>query len=415
MSLWMMALVLLAGCGIGGRSEPKTQGVPAGPETEASPTPLPASPASKVILMDGELVAASPSLALSFPGNVSGELLTLNAQVGQRIRAGELIATLDDGELRKAVEDARIALDRAIEDQVNAEADAEDTYRRQVDEAQKTYENELRQARQTLEAAQATLERAEMQPPTTSLAETKANLAEARSQEAQAYDDYKQSLDRPWEPQRIRDSLYTDWQLRIVDRELAELRLQDAQIALEVHYLELEAKAKDVENAEADLTAVKGEPVQREETLSYGRAVEDAERALADAEQALEDARLYAPKDGLIVSVDANVGAEVSSSTSIATLLDPKNLYFVTENLSERHVAQLRTGQPANITLRTYPDTVLAGVVDSVIPQSERTTDADARFAAYVRLTHETQTEDETDLDLLPGMTGRVEVITEQE
>ena len=273
----------------------------------------------------------------------------------------------------------------------------------------------MRQARQTLEAAQATLERAEMQPPTTSLAETKANLAEARSQEAQAYDDYKQSLDRPWEPQRIRDSLYTDWQLRIVDRELAELRLRDAQIALEVHYLELEAKAKDVENAEADLAAVKEEPVQREETLSYGRAVEDAERALVDAEQALEDARLYAPKDGLIVSVDANVGAEVSSSTSIATLLDPKNLYFVTENLSERHVAQLRTGQPANITLRTYPDTVLAGVVDSVIPQSERTTDADARFAAYIRLAHETQPEDETDLDLLPGMTGRVEVITEQE
>ena len=82
---------------------------------ETKPTPVPElPPASKVILMDGEMVAASPSLDLSFAGNVSAELLTLDATIGQRVREGDLIATLDDGDLQQAVVDAQLTLDRAI-------------------------------------------------------------------------------------------------------------------------------------------------------------------------------------------------------------------------------------------------------------------------------------------------------------
>jgi multidrug resistance efflux pump len=374
---------------------------------EAAPTPLPELPASKVILMDGELVAASPSLKLTFSGNVNAELLTLDATIGQRVQEGDLIATLDDGDLQQAVVDAQLTLDRAIEDRDKAVVDAEDQYQRQVEDAETKYERELLDAQRRLESAQTALERARMQPPTTSVAEAQANLVKALDMEAQAHDEYKKALDRPWEPQSIRDSLYKEWQARAKDRELAELRLQDAQIALQVYYFDLEQKQEDIADAGEDLARVEKDTVEREDTLAYERAVEDAERVLADAEEALEDVRLYAPFDGLVVSIDVNVGSEVSSGTPIVTLVNLEHLYFVTENLSERHMAQIRPGQEANITLRAYPDTVLGGQVDSMIPQ-EQVAGAEARFAAYIRL-------DETDLDLLPGMTGRVEVVTEEE
>ena len=86
------------------------------------------------------------------------------------------------------------------------------------------------------------------------------------------------------------------------------------------------------------------------------------------------------------------------------TLLNVTDMYFITENLSERHVAQIEMDQRANITLRTYPETVIAGTVAVIVPNEGRQTDADARFTAYIRL-------DPNQLDLLPGMTGRVEIV----
>jgi hypothetical protein len=58
--------------------------------------------------------------------------------------------------------------------------------------------------------------------------------------------------------------------------------------------------------------------------------------------------------------------------------------------------------------LRAYPDAVVNGQIDSVVPRSDQAPGDEARFAAYIRL-------DETSLDLLPHMTGRVEVRTDTE
>ena len=245
---------------------------------------------------------------------------------------------------------------------------------------------------------------------TTAVAEAKVDLARAKEREADTSDAYKQALDRPWEDQEIRDSLYEDWQVSIVDRELAQLRLADAQLALEVHGYDLVARKKDVEYAAADLERVEKDPVDRahvdkEVNLALRRAVEDAQAALTEVREDLEDAQLYAPWDALVLSLETSIGASVGSGTPVVTLLNLEDLYFATQNLSERHIAQLRRGQRAEITLRAYPDVILGGTVDVVLPQTERTSDTDAAFVAYIR-------PDESELDLLPEMTGRVEVIT---
>lgn len=435
--LWIGVLLIaltwgalaMGGCGRqavqvdGERVAPET----ASQETSAARLPAtadqtPAPAASDVILMDGELVSAYPALPLAFTENASGRLRALHVALGQRVAEGDLLAALDDTELRKAVEKARLDLKRALEDEAKGQADIETNYERQSEDAQRTYDRalrdaertyarELEDARRALAQAERDLERAALQPPTTALTEAEAELARALEREAEAADSYKQALDRPWEPQEIRDSLYKDWQARIVDRELAQLRLEDAQVALRVHRLDLAAKQKAVENARADLARVEQDPVDprkevdKEVNRTYERAVEDARLKLAEAETDLENARLVAPWNGLVLSLEAGVGSRVGAGQAVLKLLNVEALRFVTQNLSERHVAQLAPGQRAEITLRAYPDQVVAGTVEVILPKLERASDADARFVAYIRL-------DETALDLLPGMTGRVEVIT---
>jgi len=405
----LLCTALLAGCSIGPRGAAQIEPPASTPEAAGTATPVPALPAGNTILMDGALASAAPELKLAFPGNASGDLLALHVHVGQRVEAGDPIAAIDDGELQRAVTDAQRALERATEDRDRAQADAQETYQQQVEDAQAQYEEEQRQAERTLADAQNALQRTQMQPPTTSLAEAQVDLRRAIGAEAEAEDDYKQALDRPWEPQSVRDTLYKQWQERITDRGLAERRLKDAQDALDAYAIDLEAKKEDVAQAEEDLARVELEEVEQPAVdASYARAVQDAERQLAEAQDALADAELRAPWAGLVTSIDAAVGDSIGANVPIVTLVDVAQLYFVTDNLSERHVAQLRPGQPAAITLRAYPDTVVDGQIDSVVPRSGQAQGDEARFAAYIRL-------EETSLALLPGMTGRVEVQTDTE
>jgi multidrug efflux pump subunit AcrA (membrane-fusion protein) len=425
----MMTLVLVvalaAGC-VGAKStEPEKAPIPADDSSLEEPTPIAAvRSAGNVVLMDGELVTVYPSLRLAFSGNISAQVKTLDVEIGQRVKAGDLIAVLDDAELNQAVIDAELALERAQEDLAQAEQDAEENYRDAIEDAQdkydqeredsqEQYDRELKDAEQALENAQSALQRAKMQPPTLAVEEAKVNLDRALDAEADAEDNYKQALDRPWENQSIRDSYFEEWQTRIVDRQLSELRYQDALLSFDVYRFDLGTKERDVRRAEETLDKVELDTVEMDEVdkeddfTTYERAIEDAEERLADAQNDLQDVYLYAPWNGLITSIDTSVGATISSGTAVVTLLNVDELYFVTENLSERHVAQLQTGQQANITLRTFPETIITGKVEVIVPNEERQTDADARFTAYIRL-------DPSELDLLPGMTGRVEIVTDQ-
>lgn len=417
----VLACTLIAGCAGVNQAGPAATLIPEASGGE-QPTPgVAVQSVGNVILMDGELVADYPSLHLAFPGSVTARVLKLDAEIGQRVKSGDLIAVLDDTDLKQAVGDAQLALDRAQEDLILAQEDAEeqyqdaledaqDKYDQELENAQDQYDRELEDAEQALENAQSALQRARMQPPTLSVEEAKINLDRALDTEAKAEDNYKQALDRPWEKQSIRDSYFEEWQNRIVDRQLAELRYQDALISLDVYNMDLRVKERDVQRAEKKLGDVEMDEIEMDEVkkqddfTTYERAIEDAQKRLDEAQQDLEDIYLYAPWNGLVTSIDTNVGAMVSSGTSIVTLLNVTDLYFITENLSERHVAQIEAGQQANITLRTYPETVITGKVEVIVPNEAHQTDADARFTAYIRL-------DPAQVDLLPGMTGRVEIV----
>ena len=115
------------------------------------------------------------------------------------------------------------------------------------------------------------------------------------------------------------------------------------------------------------------------------------------------------PSPGSIVTVtlEATVSRAVSNS---APKTDATDLRFVTTNLDERHAALLRPGQAADIVLRFYPDTAIAGEVDVVLPRAAGAAGAaQARFVAHFRLV------DTRGLALLPGMTGRAEITIEAE
>ncbi len=382
-----LGMVALTGCG---QTEQTVMLNPTqtGPENlTGEPTPPP-MPEGKTVVADGQLESPYPSLALSFGGGVSGQVLTITAKPGDVVRAGELLAELDDADLRRAVEDAELALDRAIVDR---------------DRALEQWKQDLADAEQSLAGAERALTTAQLEYSETSLEEARTSLEWAQKAEHDREWEYNQAL-TAWPP-RPADAYYDAWQRAIRDRELTEMRLADAQDAHRATYLGLEAREADVIQAERKLDVLRDgiEP-------AYQRAIEDAEQALVQAQEALVHAHLVAPWEAILLSVNVAPKAAVGVGTPIVTLLSIQDgLRFVTQDLSEQHIADVYPGQRAVVTLRTFPESPLEGVVEAVVPQvGETAAEANARFTVYVTLE---QTEG---LRLLPGLTGRAEIYTEE-
>ncbi|MCP4538914.1 MAG: HlyD family efflux transporter periplasmic adaptor subunit [Chloroflexi bacterium] len=335
----------------------------------------------KTVAADGQLSSIYPSMGLVFGGGVSGRVLTITVRPGDVVQAGDLVALLDETNLQRAVDDAQLALDRATADRVQARTQ---------------WERDVADAEQSLLEAQRALTTAQLQYTDTSLEESRTQLEYARQAEADTKKEYEDAQNIGF---RIHLDPYHDaWQHAIRDRELAEMRLTDTENAHSADYLSLGTYEENVAQAERAVAALEAGIAP-----SYEHAVEDAERTLAQVQEDLPHARLTAPRAAIVLSVDVAPEATIGVGTPIVTLLDVEDgLLFITQKLGEQHAADVDVGQRAVVTLRAFPNESLEGTVEAVVPQNE-TAAADAHFTVFVRLSS-------TNLRLLPGLTGRVEI-----
>jgi multidrug efflux pump subunit AcrA (membrane-fusion protein) len=378
--------IMLAGCtGV----QQGVVGEPTEADAGADPTPyptLPPAPSGKAVAADGKLASPYPSVEMGFGGEVSGQVLSIEVQAGDVVAAGDLLATLDDTELRRAVNEAQLTLDRAIADR---------------DDALAQWDKDVADTEKTLADAKRELSIARLDLSDTDLEDARLSLKWAQRSEADRKDEYEKARVQ-WPPIPI-DEQRAAWERAIDDRLMAEKRLTDAEEAYTVEKLKLQGLEADVAQAERDLAALDGGI-----EASYDRDIEDARIELAQAQEDLAHARIVAPWAAIVLSADAVSGADVDASTPIVTLLNVEDgLRFVTQDLSEQHVADVYPGQRAVVTLRTFASEPLEGTVEAVVPQVDETDEeeGDARFTISVRLPA-------TDMRLLPGLTGRVEIYT---
>jgi HlyD family secretion protein len=139
--------------------------------------------------------------------------------------------------------------------------------------------------------------------------------------------------------------------------------------------------------------------------------VDRAQAAIGETKAALDKTVLYAPFDGILASVDVEVGEWVTPAPPavpvppVLDLIDPTSIY-ISAPMDEVDSAKILTGQSARISLDPYPGKQFSGKVVQVAPfvedreEQNRTVDVeveldDTRFATT----------------LLPGTSADVELI----
>jgi len=401
--LLAMMLGLLVGCA----QEPAEVGPNTTPTPEKITAPSPAPvPAGVTILADGVVQLVQPALPLAF--ETGGKLLAVHVQAGDRVQAGDLIATLDDEALQEAVTSAELAVAQAENSLAQAQLALDNLLSWEPGEtaAAATGANP--------EAVEAGYEKALTQDAADGNRMTSAwiRLEQARRDLADAQEAY----DKAWDEARDWELLYGEricypgeggvipctgpkWKDRIeADREGTARGLQAAQDNLTLAQADYSLTLAGLKN---DIVAA------RLGVEQAGLSLEQSLFQQQQAENALARAQLVAPGSGAVLSVDVAVGATIGAGTPVVTLLDADRLEFHTTNLSERDLAQIVPGQAAVVTLKAYPSEPIDAVVVRIGLQAGPAVGDAATFPVVLNLS-------ETDLDIRPGMTGRAEIRGEE-
>jgi HlyD family secretion protein len=219
------------------------------------------------------------------------------------------------------------------------------------------------QANANLEAAQADLDRLRT-GNSNSATSAQAGLAQARAQ---------------------RDAAQARLDLLLAGPNEAQLRGAEANVA----------------QAQASLERLRRGPMEAQRVAAEV-AVEQAAINLARAEKNLAEAILRAPFSGVITAVRANIGQ--SATGILVEMVDDSSLEVVL-NVDEIDIGAIAPGQPAEITLETWPSEVLSGAVASISPRATQDNSAVVSYRVYLSL-------GETDLPLLVGMTANARLLT---
>jgi RND family efflux transporter MFP subunit len=250
---------------------------------------------------------------------VPGTVARLLVDLGDRVKAGQVVAELDRREFELAVEQTQAEKEAAADTlgRTRAQVDAAKANLQQVRDSRRALEANLAQARAALAEAQADSDRTRMLVKGEFIPRREVDVARTRQATAQAQHETAQ-VELTQYPDRVR---------------VAEAQLASEESAVRV--------------AEAELRR--------------------REAATALARKKLADATLLAPIDGAVARRHVNPGEFVNSNTAVFTLVQSDPLKW-SGTVAEHAALQVRPGQTVRIRADTVPGRTFAGQVTRVSP-----------------------------------------------
>ncbi|MBI3944120.1 MAG: efflux RND transporter periplasmic adaptor subunit [Chloroflexi bacterium] len=344
-------------------------------------------------------IAPSSILNMAFTG--SGQIKTVKVKIGDKVKAGDVLATLDTSDLD-------LQLQQNNSNLTVAQAQLEQTKKGPT-------AAQLAVAEASLASAQAAYEDAKQGPTAAEIA-----LAEANVQSAQAsYDAAKKSVANrgeqmtvaqntlkkaeialqdaqsaydkvAWRPDigvmsqsKTLQQATIDYQTAQANYNLTVSQINDTQVIQAQASLtkaksdldnlinqsndtQLKQAAANVAQAQSSLDSLKNTPTPEDMVVALAK-VDQARMNVEQTKLQLKKMQLVAPFDGTITAVNIIPGQQSGGSTAPITLAALNDLQIVV-NLSEVDQPKVKAGQDVQITLDALPNANLNGKVESIYP-----------------------------------------------
>lgn len=333
-----------------------------------------------VIAVSGRIESDDATIA----PKTAGRIREIKVREGDLVKEGDVLAVLDDDQVRAREEQAQAAVDQAesrvrrARQQISVLESQKASSSLGVDQAKLDARGRVDQAEANVLTVNSQVSQAESQ-----VAQAESQLELARTNLAQArYDEEKarRLFDTGDVPERQWRQAKT-----IADGQASAVRAQERQVdvtrkALNVARNALKGAKAAVTTARANLT----NPAIRESQTStineqIIQAQSDIDAATADAERARAalreananraDLEIRAPFEGTIATRSAEPGEVVGAGTPLFSIVN-LNTVFLRAYVPEGQIGRVRIGQPARVFLDSDPNSALEAEVSRVDPES---------------------------------------------
>jgi RND family efflux transporter MFP subunit len=349
----------------------------------------------EIVQVTGDLSALNSAVVSP---KISGRLMSVRIREGDHVTSGQAVAVLDQGDALNNVESARASLESAKARLAQAVTNAEVT--------QTQTQTAIEQANAALRSAQARLEVA--RKPSRSqermVAENAVDSAKANLDKAEA--DYKRN-ERLLKRGAISESAYDVVKAQYL---VAQSSYKSAKEQLSL--IDEGGRQEDISSAQAQVDTAKAQlrdaqantsqnKVRQKEILAARAAVMQSQAAVDTARRQLENTYIRSAISGIVSSRTADPGQVVSPGQTLATVVDPGSVYLKAE-VSEKHLARIRSGQSVSVQIDALPDRVFKGNVSEIYPAGST---ANRNFAVRVSIPGAGDT-------VKPGMFAKGEILT---
>ena len=385
-----------------------------------------------------------PEALVTLSFRAGGNVQTVDALRGQQVSAGDVLATLDTGEVALAMQQAQdtlniqeLTLQQALNSEpspatlASAEAD--------VDAA----EANLAIAEANVAAAEASLAQSRAQraqllagPTQGQIAAAESQVSSARTQQKVAQDTYDQLITcqdvtlPDGRRQEVCPGLGTaeeqgranleaaNASLNAAEAQLADLRagasaadLQAANAAIAAAEAQVDSAQGNVQVAEANLARARAahdrllEGPTDDEIAILEAQIAAAETNLSLAQLRLEQAMIVAPIDARVANVLIEQGEQASPGAPAITLID-EGAFHIEVSVDEIDIDQITEGQAVEIALDALPDMVLDGVIAEIAPTAATSGAGVVTYLVTINV-------DSDDIALKPGMTANATIVTD--
>lgn len=314
----------------------------------------------------------------------SGEIISLPFDVSDKVQKGDLLLKLNPVDEQRNVKQAQISLDQSRSDLVKAQQDLQlsqvnlKTSQGQANIDLETARIRARDLRNRAETSkQIYLLGTQRKLALAEIESAKANLRELQDKANRARLLYENN--RLISKNEYDNMVNQAKQAQInLNTAIIKLRDQDANNKLDYETAlnaALQAE-QEIKNASLKLNQQNNSDIQidiKAQDIQGAKSRVDADNiALQTARQRLSDTSVYAPISGVVTAKTAQVGqiiasgiSNVNGGTSVMTISDLSKMY-INASIDESDIGKIKLGQPANITVDSFPNEKFNGEVQQI-------------------------------------------------
>lgn len=290
---------------------------------------------------------------------VAGRIREISVREGDQVKAGQLIAVIDDEQVR-AREDQERSLVHQAEARVASVRQQIAVLSAQLDSSNTGVDQARIDAQGRVSQAEADVAHAEAQ-----LAKEEASLKQARYDEER----YVKLASDGDVPERTGFQARSTAESHAAAVQAARKQVEAARAAR----LIAQSNLSNVAMRSSNSTAIRQQIIQAEaDVLAAEAEVQKARARLAEVEADRNDLQITAPFDGTVATRTAEPGEVIAAGTPVITLVNLSTVYL-RGFIPEGEIGRVRAGQTGRVYLDSAPNQAIEAVVTRIDPEASFT------------------------------------------